>query len=516
MKRLAIAMLAAVFLCNSNLQLVMAANAVEKSDWAAKYMQSAYQAGLISDTLMKNANADITRLEFCKMAVQFYKNTGKELPEVPSQSPFTDCNDKDVLLAYKAGFISGIEKDKFLPARELTREELAILTVRLCHACGLDLMPYAKQAPFTDTKKLSKTSQKYIEALYGAGLVSGYKDGSFRPRHTVQVKEATVVLQNALKLYKEKSGTALKEEPAKTQPKKELEKPTAKPEEQAKSEAEMKASEINQEHKLQLLDKEIALGQSQQEVEKIWGEPLRIDRTVYDLQRYIYQPSPTQYLMATLQDGKVVAIFAIADEFSYNDVAHIRTTKDIAAYTRFSNFSNYAIWHTQDAEISFCIDFQGNTRGVSLRAKDFAIGEGLKISEDTGVYANMEQELLESINTLRAMEGNKPLQWDEYLHMAATEHSKDMVHKGYFAYDDLDGKTPFQRMYEKEKNFHTATEVIVRAKGDVPELYTEMIRSAGKYHSILDETMSHGGIGVAISISSHVASVTVDICGLKK
>lgn len=518
MKRLAMVTLAAVFLCNSNLQTALAS--ATKSTWATDSIQAANDAGLISDALTKKIDEEISRLDFCKMAMQFYKKTGKELQKLPEKSPFSDCDDPDALQAYTVGFVSGVEKDKFFPEKSLTREQLAILTVRLLDACGLDLMPYAKQVPFSDTKKLPESSKKYVQALYGAGLVSGYTDGSFRPLNAVQTKEALVVLDNALKFYEKKSGIALKEE---TQ-KKSVEKLSVEPEAKPDKEKTLEKSEVKEEsnkeqkipitqegHHLTLSGKEIVLGQSQEDVKKIWGEPTRIDHSVYDLERYIYQPNAKQYLTITFQNEKVVAIFAVADEFSYNGIENIRTQKNIAEYSRFSDSSNYAVWNTKDAEISFCVDFQGNIRGASLRETAFAIGEGLKISSDIKVYSNVEKELLESINTLRAINERNPLEWDEYLHVSAMEHSKDMVNNRYFAYNGLDGKTPFQRMYEKEKDFRTAAEVIARVKGDVPELYTEMIRTAGKYHSILDETMSHGGIGVAIT--SNVASVTVDMCG---
>lgn len=524
MKRLAMVALSAVLLCNSYGQTVYAANRT----WAQNSIKAVQKAGVLSDDLAKKATAKITRLEFCKMATQFYKKTGNVVKELPKESPFTDCQDEDVLLAYAVGFVSGVEPGKFLPNKVLTREELATFMVRLFRSCGVDLTTYAKKAPFPDLTKITDTSRHYIEAMYGAGLISGCDDGLFRPDKALQVQEAAVVFENALKFYEKTKGTAKEENegqgeiPKKAETNKEEQKQNTNKEATGTKEDkdEIPTPEKNKPteqegHTLLLSGKKIALGQTKGEVERIWGKPVRIDHTVYDLERYIYQPNAKEYLMVTWQDERVAAVFAVAEEFAYNGMEHIQKAGEIAEYTRFSYSANASIWKSEDAEICFYADVQGNIRGVSMRENAFSIGSGLKLSSDTGVYAKMEKELWESINTLRAIDGKTPLVWDEYLHESAAEHSKDMQEKGYFAYNSLDGKTPFHRMKEKEKDFHTASEVIIRVTGDVPEIYAELTRTAGKYHSVLDTTMTHGGIGIVIS-SGNMINATIDLCGIKQ
>ena len=52
-------------------------------------------------------------------------------------------------------------------------------------------------------------------------------------------------------------------------------------------------------------------------------------------------------------------------------------------------------------------------------------------------------------------------------------------------------------MQESNLSFHTATEVIARSRGEVVQLYAELIRSAAKNNSVFDNTVTQVGIGIA-------------------
>ena len=96
------------------------------------------------------------------------------------------------------------------------------------------------------------------------------------------------------------------------------------------------------------------------------------------------------------------------------------------------------------------------------------------------------------------------------LDQTAADHSTEMVKEKYFDYKSKDGKTPFQRMMENNVQFHTASEVIATTRGDVVQLYTELLRTAAKHNGIMDSTMTQAGIGVAND--GKVLYLTIDLC----
>ena len=229
------------------------------SPWAVPHMEQAYSLQLITAPLLQQAQDTMTRVEFSEIAVAFYeKVTGTTAP-MPKENPFSDCDEPAALKAYGLDIIAGVEPGTFAPENPLTREQMAIMLVRTLEKVGVDMSLYAKKNPFTDTKNNSATTVSYIDKAYGAGLISGYQNGTFAPKNTLKVQEAVTAFLSAYTFYEGvQSGTSV-----------------------PKGDAVMaKTVTIN--------GKELTLGQTIEEVQATFGAPTRIDETVYGLDRYIY------------------------------------------------------------------------------------------------------------------------------------------------------------------------------------------------------------------------------------
>ncbi|MEG1720311.1 MAG: RICIN domain-containing protein, partial [Pseudoflavonifractor sp.] len=79
--------------------------------------------------ILNNYQKNITRAEFCKLVVNFYKSMGGEVPAV-SQSPFTDTADNDILIASKLGIVNGTSATTFEPHADITREQISAMMMR--------------------------------------------------------------------------------------------------------------------------------------------------------------------------------------------------------------------------------------------------------------------------------------------------------------------------------------------------------------------------------------------------
>ncbi|MDI3481354.1 MAG: hypothetical protein PWQ97_1009 [Tepidanaerobacteraceae bacterium] len=106
-----------------------------------------------------------------------------------------------------AGILSGVGGDRFEPGRPVTRAEFVSM---LQKAMGLAAPEDAKTS-FVDVKK-SAWYYEAVSAASASGLVSGYKDGTFRPDETITREEISVILSRALKLSGSEQSSGFKDE----------------------------------------------------------------------------------------------------------------------------------------------------------------------------------------------------------------------------------------------------------------------------------------------------------------
>ena len=183
-----------------------AAVATNAGKWAKPSIEFAYQQGLLTEADLQKAKSPMTRKDFCKMVMRFLNViTGKEW-KAAGKTPFTDCDDADVTAAYELSIIGGTDPGIFEPNSTLTREQMAIMVARVMKTCGVDLTEKAKKNPFNDTAELFASSNKYIDQLYGIGILAGYQDGGYHPFREMTVQEAVVSFVKAYRYIEEQTG----------------------------------------------------------------------------------------------------------------------------------------------------------------------------------------------------------------------------------------------------------------------------------------------------------------------
>lgn len=162
--------------------------AADLSGWAVSDYQQANEAGLVSYSVVSNnLRDDITREEFCELAVNLYeKLTGEEMME-PDVSPFTDTDSMAVAQAYCYGMVSGTGDNTFTPDRLVTREEMAKMLVNALTASEVDfnLSDGYEDAyvidSFDDGDEVSSWAKSAVISMLNYSLMSGVGDNSFQP-----------------------------------------------------------------------------------------------------------------------------------------------------------------------------------------------------------------------------------------------------------------------------------------------------------------------------------------------
>lgn len=140
----------------------------------------------------------VTRAEFVKMANKLYGYT--EMSEVAFDD--VDQNDwyyADVQKSLAAGYIKGISENKFAPDDCLTREQAAVIAVKIT---GLEVNAESVQV-FADKSQISEWAVDCVNAAANAQLLKGYSvDGTFRPKNHITRAEAVVLLDRMSKITK--------------------------------------------------------------------------------------------------------------------------------------------------------------------------------------------------------------------------------------------------------------------------------------------------------------------------
>lgn len=543
MKRFAALLLAGV-MCITAAVPSFAAIETNAGNWAKPSMEFAYHEGLLTDAELQKAKSPMSRKEFCKMVMRFLNVTTDQEWKATQATPFSDCDDKDVIAAYEAGIIGGVEPGVFAPDRTLTREQMAIMVARVLKTCGVDLTNEAVKNPFTDTALLYDSSNRYIDQLYGAGIVSGYEDGTYGPFREMTVQEAVVSFVKAYRYALEQTGGELTpvvpeepevvvpeepeavvpEEPEVVAPEEPEvvvpeepevvvpeESEVVVPEETKPEESQQEVTAAAETETVTVGEKKISLNWTAEELKTVWGEPDRIDESIYGLDRYIYLNDYVDYFFATFKNGEVVEIFVPGTDFSYMSMNGKGTMADIENLAYVSSAEHSGVIYNELSEARVPLDYMGNICGLLLQTKDFVQTKDPMSTLQYTTKGDIEMQLLDLIQVRRTEKGLPLLVWDKKLWDVARAHSEDMTSNNYFDYTGSDGSTPFGRIMERGKEFLTASETIARQRGDVVNIYQEWMRTASKHNGLMDSTMQEVGIGV--SSKTKVLHVTVDLCG---
>ena len=195
---------------------VTGASAADLSDWAISEYQAANEAGLCSYAVVSNSMTDnITRQEFCELAVNLYKKlTNDTNMIVPQQSPFSDTDNVAVSQAYCYGLVSGTGDDTFTPNRLVTREEMAKMLVSTLTAseASFDLSDGSDSYiidSFSDGSKVSEWAKTSVITTLKYSLMNGVTSESFAPSGATTREQAIASINRSYEKFRESAGYIL-------------------------------------------------------------------------------------------------------------------------------------------------------------------------------------------------------------------------------------------------------------------------------------------------------------------
>ncbi|MGE4275710.1 MAG: S-layer homology domain-containing protein [Lawsonibacter sp.] len=138
-------------------------------------------------------NRAITRAEFVAMVNRAYGHMQAGAIPFQDVSQYAWYAD-DIAIAYRSGYFSGTSANEASPNAMLTREQAMVLlaqNMRLDEVAG-------EVTEFSDGNQFSYWSKGYVKAAVQMGLISGYTDGTFRPKSYISRGEMAVILAKAV------------------------------------------------------------------------------------------------------------------------------------------------------------------------------------------------------------------------------------------------------------------------------------------------------------------------------
>ena len=175
------------------------------SEWAVSTVKAAVERGLATDDLMKDFQANTTRAEFCRAAVNFVeKYYDMPVSDILEErgleaKTFADTNAPAIAAAAALGITNGtdIEKNLFSPDLPLTREQAATMLKRILDV--LEIIVDSETVEWTDADSISGYAVEAIDIIYAAGVMGGMSTESlvFSPK-TAYIHEQSIVTFNRL------------------------------------------------------------------------------------------------------------------------------------------------------------------------------------------------------------------------------------------------------------------------------------------------------------------------------
>ena len=165
------------------------------SDWAKADVARARGEGLIPVTIPTDLTQNITREQFCEMAVALYEKLAWR--EIEDRKTFSDTNNPSVEKLAAIGVINGVGNGKFAPKSNLNRAQAAVILSRLGSLIGLDMS--GTYTPFRDIS--GHWAAADIAHVYNAKLMNGSSSTTFSPNADYSIQQAVITLLRMMDAY---------------------------------------------------------------------------------------------------------------------------------------------------------------------------------------------------------------------------------------------------------------------------------------------------------------------------
>ena len=155
--------------------------------WSEPYVQYLYQIGAINgvNATTFNPNGNITRGQLVAMIARTLDTQLNEAFE--EYAPYNDIKGhqfgKEISVSYDYGLLEIFDDRSFSPNKAATREEVAAIVYAVISA--LYEIDSNSNLSFKDANTVDPLAKEAIAFFHQEGIISGYDDGTFKPKNNV-------------------------------------------------------------------------------------------------------------------------------------------------------------------------------------------------------------------------------------------------------------------------------------------------------------------------------------------
>jgi len=172
-----------------------------QSSWAEAEIKEALDLGLTYSAVMNNFKNNITREEFCTLAIKLYEKLSAKTAS-KGIDPFKDTDNEEILKAYELGIVKGISADTFSPKSNITRQEICVMIFRTLVVSIVNLNVDASvDFPFKDAAKISSWATDAMKFAYKNEIMKGLSQDTIDPLSNTTREQGIVLLLRTFKKY---------------------------------------------------------------------------------------------------------------------------------------------------------------------------------------------------------------------------------------------------------------------------------------------------------------------------
>ena len=269
----------------------------------------------------------------------------------------------------------------------------------------------------------------------------------------------------------------------------------------------------------------VALGDTEEKVLQVLGEPDRVDPTIYGYNWWVYNRDLLHYLLVGIKDGRVVSIYTCGQKWRFGPVKPGTSLSELKKH--FSTADGLYVEETRTIYtlylptliykgimVTFYYDSLDNNKITAIRLEDRAVaedryelffqyrsaqGEGEAYDPRGMREAEMadERQIFDLANVERIRRGLPPLSLHQLAAQVAREYSREMFIYNYFDHvSHVTGKTLDQRLDANGIDFRLAAENIARGQLDGIEVHHGLMNSSRHRDNILNRDLKSLGVGV--------------------
>lgn len=265
----------------------------------------------------------------------------------------------------------------------------------------------------------------------------------------------------------------------------------------------------------------IEIGSSEEDVTRELGEPKSHSKNEYGTDWLTYHEDYQNFVMIAFGKNKKVAAIYTNDDLvsSTNGIAYgtpkaeVRKALGEPVTEIRKGLNIYVLQEDEGMDVFkqgdiYTYVFYDLHQGTTVTAVQLVTTElerkkpDLYALADPALRLGFEQQLYDLTNAARVRHGRSILSWDERVSETARNHSLDMADNDYFSHDNLQGKSPFDRMKDDHIQFIRAGENLAYGQSSSIFAHEGLMNSKGHRDNILIKDYSHLGIGVAFNENS--------------